>query len=82
MFFLQKLARYGYAKNSELVHFFSEEGKTQDLFVKRKNNMLKELEAKLKAHFKKNMFNKTVDPSDQRHSIYTIAPKIIIHYKR
>ena len=82
LFFLQKLARYGYAKNSELVHFFSEEGKTQDLFVKRKNNMLKELEAKLKAHFKKNMFNKTVDPSDQRHSIYTIAPKIIIHYKR
>ena len=80
-FFLKKLAKYGYAKNNELVHFFSEEGKTQDLFVKRKNNMLKELEAKLKAHFKKKLFVKTVDPSDQRHSIYTIAPKIIIHYK-
>ena len=52
-FFLKKLAKYGYATNNELGHFFSEEGKTQDLFVKRKNNMLKELEAKLKAHFKK-----------------------------
>lgn len=82
VFFLQQLAKYGYAKNSELVHFFSEEGKTQDLFVKRKNNMLKELDAKFKVHFKTNVFTKTVDPTDQRHSIYTIAPRIIIHYKR
>ena len=82
VFFLQQLAKYGYAKNNELVHFFSEEGKTQDLFVKRKNNMLKELDAKFKAHFKKTIFTKTVDPTDQRHSIYTIAPRIIIHYKR
>ena len=80
VFFIKKLAKYGYAKNNELVHFFSEEGKTQDLFIKRKNSMVKELEDKLKSRFKCTFFTKKTDPDDQRQSIYSIAPKIIIRY--
>jgi len=78
MFFLKKLAKYGYANNSELVDFFKEEGKTQDLFIKRKNNMVKELDAKLRLRFKCTFFTKKTDPNDLRQSIYTIAPKIIL----
>ena len=62
--------------NSELVHFFNEDGKTQDLFVKRKNSMVKNLEEKLKMNFNRTFFFKSVDPSDKRQSIYQIAPKI------
>ena len=80
VFFLAQLAKYGHAKNNNLVHFFSEEGKTQDLFVKRKNAMIKALDTKLRARFKHSFFIKTTDPSDQRHSIYTIAPRVIIHH--
>ena len=80
VFFLAQLAKYGHAKNNTLVHFFSEEGKTQDLFIKRKNAMIKALDTKLRARFKRSFFIKTTDPSDQRHSIYTIAPRVIIHH--
>ena len=79
-FFLRKIAKYGNIKNSDIVHFYSEEGKSQDLFVKRKNTMIKNLEIKLQAKFKRRFFYKTEDPNDKRFYIYSIAPKVIIKY--
>ena len=79
-FFLRKIAKYGNIKNSDIVHFYSEEGKSQDLFVKRKNTMIKNLEIKLQAKFKRRFFYKTEDPNDKRYYIYSIAPKVIIKY--
>ena len=79
-FFLRKIAKYGNIKNSDIVHFYSEEGKSQDLFVKRKNTMIKNLEIKLQAKFKRRFFYKTEDPKDKRFYIYNIAPKVIIKY--
>ena len=79
-FFLQKIAQYGSIKNSELLQLFEEEGKSNDLFIKRKNAMLMALEAKLKQRFGTSFFQKEIDPNDKRYSIYTIAPKIIIRY--
>jgi hypothetical protein len=66
--------------NSELVHFFNEKGKTQDLFVKRKNSMIKNLDEKLQINFKKTFFFKSQDPNDNRQSIYRISPKIVIQH--
>lgn len=79
-FFLRKMAQYGSIKNNEVVHFFSEEGKSQDLFVKRKNAMIKNLELKLNGKFRQKFFNKIEDPNDKRFYIYRIAPKVIIKY--
>ena len=79
-FFLQKIAQYGSIKNSKLLQLFEEEGKSNDLFIKRKNAMLMALEAKLKQRFGTSFFQKEIDPNDKRYSIYTIAPKIIIRY--
>ena len=79
-FFLQKIAQYGSIKNSELLQLFEEEGKSNDLFIKRKNAMLMALEAKLKQKFGTSFFQKEIDPHDKRNSIYTITPKIIIRY--
>ncbi len=79
-FFLQKIAQYGSIKNSELLQLFEEEGKSNDLFIKRKNAMLMALEAKLKQKFGTSFFQKEIDPHDKRYSIYTITPKIIIRY--
>ena len=79
-FLLRKIAQYGSIKNNEIVHFFSEEGKTQDLFVKRKNAMVKNLELKLQAKFKQRFFMKIEDPNDKRFYIYRIASKVIIKY--
>jgi len=78
LYFLSKLAKYGSILNSDLVHYFNEEGKTQDLFVKRKNSMVNDLDRKLNIHFKKSFFFKTKDASDKRQSIYQIAPRIVI----
>ena len=77
LYFLSRLAKYGFIMNSELVHLFNEDGKTQDLFVKRKNSMVKNLEEKLKMNFNRTFFFKSVDPSDKRQSVYQIAPKIV-----
>ena len=78
IYFLSQLAKYGFILNSELLYFFNEQGKTQDLFVKRKNSMIKNLEEKLKINFKKTFFFKSLDPSDNRQSIYRISPRIVI----
>lgn len=78
LYFLYKLAKYGSVLNSDLVHFFNEEGKTQDLFVKRKNLMINNLDKKLNIHFKKSFFFKSQDSSDKRQSIYRISPRIVI----
>lgn len=78
LYFLSKLAKYGSILNSDLVHYFNEEGKTQDLFVKRKNSMINNLDKKLNIHFKKSFFFKSQDSSDKRQSIYQIAPRIVI----
>lgn len=78
LYFLSKLAKYGSILNSDLVHYFNEEGKTQDLFVKRKNSMINNLDKKLNIHFKKSFFFKLQDSSDKRQSIYQIAPRIVI----
>lgn len=79
-YLLRKIAQYGSIRNNEIVHFFSEDGKSQDLFVKRKNAMVKNLELKLQAKFKQRFFIKVEDPNDKRFYNYSIAPKIIIKY--
>ena len=80
IYFLSRLSKYGFIMNSELVHFFNEKGKTQDLFVKRKNSMIKNLDEKLQINFKKTFFFKSQDPNDNRQSIYRISPKIVIQH--
>ena len=62
-------------ENNVLLELFSDESKSFDAIIKRKNKAIKDLNERFKEVFNQDLIFKTSDKHDSRQVIYSLAPK-------
>ena len=62
-------------ENNVLLELFSDESKSFDAIIKRKNKAIKDLNERFKEAFNQDLIFKTSDKHDSRQVIYSLAPK-------
>lgn len=82
IYFLNKLCKEKSVKNSDLISYFDRDSKSYDLNIKRKNNMISNLEFQIYSVFKKKLFEKVLSPKDKRQGIYILKNKITLANKK
>ena len=72
---LSLFVRSSVVENNVLLGLFSDESKSFDAIIKRKNKAIKDLNERFNEVFNQDLIFKTPDKSDSRQVVYSLAPK-------
>ena len=72
-YFLDLLHQKKRVENKVLLDYFDDDAISRDMVLKRKNNMIESLTARIKQHLQKDIFYKDLDPKDKRQVIYYLT---------